>query len=200
MIFHSYHLIIRRDRTIVAIVERLFTYWRELLLVYPMWNSFLQRNYLVITWCDTILFRENTGESPCKYKHFDINLSIMISINTQDNTHWWGDISVKSFSLERVVSISKYGYTLMQKGLSHKNIISMYTSEYILGRNHNYAILNITWGNIQQRDHTNVAIVEGFSHKNIILMYTSEYILGRNHNYAILNITWGNIQERATQM
>ena len=151
MIFHSYHLIIRRDRTIVAIVERLFTYWRELLLVYPMWNSFLQRNYLVITWCDTILFRENTGESPCKYKHFDINLSIMISINTQDNTHWWGDISVKSFSLERVVSISTYGYTLMQKvthrvstywkKLSYKNIILRYTWEYTLGINHFYAVI-----------------------------------------------------------
>ena len=69
----------------------------------------------------------------------------------------------------------------------------MYTAKYTLGRNHNYAILNITWGNIQERGHTNVAIVEGLSHKNIILMYTSEYTLGRNHNYAILNITWGNI-------
>ena len=138
-----------------------------------MWHSFLQRNYLVITWCDTmerILYRENTGKSPCIWKYFDNNLSIRISLNTQNNTHWWGDISVKSFSLERVVSISKYGYTLMQKGLSHKNIISMYTSEYILGRNHNYAILNITWGNIQQRDHTNVAIVEGLSHKKYHLV------------------------------
>ena len=61
-------------------------------------------------------------------------------------------------------------------------------------------ILSITWGSIQERGYTNVAIVKKNSHKKC-LRYTWEYTLGRCHTYcrsrtSIISFTWGNTEER----
>ena len=157
----------RIDHIIVAIVRRLFTYRRKLLLVhpfyYPMQHSFLQRNYLVITWwykLEGILFRANTGEKQCKFYHFDNTFSIMISLKTQDNAHLWGDISVHPVS--QVFFSWKCG------------------------------LFNLIWITTNSKKFTpgidciNVPIEKRISHKNIILRYTWEYTQERNHIYAII--------------
>ena len=64
----------------------------------------------------------------------------------------------------------------------NKNIILGYTWEYTMGRSHTYAaILCGKLGNTQERDHTNVAIVENRSHRNFFLRYTYTqwYTLGK---------------------
>ena len=69
-----------------------------------------------------------------------------------------------------------------------------------------HIMTRFSWGNIQERDHTNVAIVFGLSHKYIKLRYNWEYTLERCHTHvgimtklffraAISNFTWRNIQE-----